>query len=89
MSCLSVQRQIELEYIHMRFADKAQHPAFNVHFYQMANIRRRHIARLGYPRHLEESSGRGDVGIKAACGACDQIDGHRCSRVLGLFRLTH
>src|SRR5215471_14358172 len=53
---------------------------------QRTKIIFRDTASLGHARNLELSGRRGDIGIEARPGGCDQINWNRRARVLSLQR---
>src|SRR4029077_6941781 len=61
-----IQRQVQLQHVHMRFAKQAQEPALDVVDNELADLVFGQVARLGHAGHLEIGAGRRDIRIEPA-----------------------
>ena len=76
-----IQREIELQNIHMRFTENSQHSSFGLLSNQPAQHRLIQAARPGNTGHLKKRRGGRDIRIQAAGGAGYQIDRNRRRRI--------
>ena len=70
----AIQRQIERQYVHPRFAQQAEGTALDMLVHKLAHAIFRHVARFRNPRHLEKRRRRRDVRIKPAARGGHQVD---------------
>ena len=78
----TIQREIQVEDIHARLADKTERPPLDVLIDQAPNSRLSQAARLGDTRNLIVGIVGRDVGIEAGGGSSHHIDGHGLALVL-------
>jgi hypothetical protein len=81
-----VQRQIQCEHIHSRFAEKSPLLVLDVAFDQRAYAVFAQASHSCDPRNLEECTRRSDVGIEARTRGCDEVGGNGLIWILSVQR---
>src|SRR5262249_8256295 len=82
--CQRIEREIELQNIHMRLADEAQESVFDPGNNEVLHLFLGQATRFGDARHLEKGGRWRDVRIEPARGGSHEIDWDRHRWVLRL-----